>query len=233
MVQPPLPPPSLIDRVGRAPAGVDRVEHHLAVGRRVRHRLDELKPEDWSWHRTRVLDFGCGAGRTLRHFLPDAGDIELHGCDIDRASIRWLDENLSPPLNVFEVGAEPRLPQPDRFFDAIWALSVFTHIDRDWASWLLELRRVLADDGWLLVTFLNEGMLDLWHDVSGGEPWDPDRVGRAVFRPHTPWDEGGPTVFMSEWWLRARLGRAFTIERLQPQGFAGQDAEVIARTSGA
>ena len=31
----------------------------------------------------RVLDFGCGAGRLLRHFVGDAEDGEFWGCDID------------------------------------------------------------------------------------------------------------------------------------------------------
>ena len=53
-------------------------------------------------------------------------------------------------FDVFLVGDEPRLPQPDGHFDAIWGISVFSHVDSRWAEWLLELRRVLADDGWLL-----------------------------------------------------------------------------------
>jgi SAM-dependent methyltransferase len=208
-------------RVGAAPAGQDQVESFLEVGRRARNRLDELKPAGWSWEGKRVLDFGCGAGRTLRHFLPDAGQMEIHGCDIDERSIRWLDENLAP-LQVFPVGNEPPLPRPDGSFDAIWAVSVFTHIDPNWAEWLLELRRLLSDDGWLLVTFLGDGMLDLWDEVSEGEPWNPDRIGRAVFRPFAPWRVGGPIVFQSEWWIRSHWGRAFTIERLESSGFRGE-----------
>lgn len=146
----PLPPVELMHRVGRAPAGTDPADHFLEVGRLTRRRLDEVKPDGWSWDGRRVLDFGCGAGRTLRHFLPESDCAHVSGCDIDRRSVAWLKQHLSPPFDVFLVGDEPRLPQPDGHFDAIWGISVFSHVDSRWAEWLLELRRVLADDGWLL-----------------------------------------------------------------------------------
>lgn len=219
MADPPLPPESMMVRVGSPPDGRDPGEYFVEVGRRARARIDELAPSGWTWEGRRVLDFGCGAARTLRHFLPEAERGEFWGCDIHEPSVRWIEENLSPPLNAFTVGERPGLPQPDGHFDAIWGLSVFSHIDEGWAEWLLELRRVLADDGWLLLTFLSDGFADTWAELAGGEPWDPERVGRAVFAPRARWDEGGPSVFLSEWWVRARWSRAFSIEALQPTGF--------------
>ena len=91
-----------------------------------------------------VLHFGCGAGRTLRHFLAEAQQAEFHGCDIDAKSVDWMAEHLVPPLNVFQSGEQPPLPRPDRFFDLVYALSVFTHVSDHWSEWLLELHRVLA-----------------------------------------------------------------------------------------
>ena len=46
----------------------------------------------------------------------------------------------------------PALPFADGHFDVVWALSVFTHLVDAWAPWLLELHRVLADDGILIAT---------------------------------------------------------------------------------
>ena len=163
-----------------------------------------------------MLDFGCGAGRTLRQFLDEARSCEMWGCDIDEASIAWLKDHLCPPLHVFVNGSEPPLPHPDGAFDLIWAVSVFTHLTDTWSRWLLELRRVLADDGLLYVTFMGSGMCEsIVH-----EPWDESRYGMNVLKAGQSWDIGGPMVLHSPWWIRSRWGRAFEILSLRPDGFA-------------
>ena len=138
----PTPPLELAQRVGWIDDD-DVMSVYEAIGERSRARLERLLPEDWSWEGKRILDFGCGAGRTLRHFLDEARAAEFYGCDIDSPSIAWLSEHLSPPFHVFESGELPSLPQPDGFFDLVYAFSVFTHLGDEWAGWLLELHRVL------------------------------------------------------------------------------------------
>src|SRR5919204_168855 len=147
MPEAPLPPLELMHRVGRIEDEPDVPAAYEAIGRRCRERLERVLPDDWSWEGKRVLDFGCGAGRTLRHFLAEAERGELHGCDIDHASIAWLQEHLAPPLHVFENGELPPLPQPNAYFDLAYAFSVFTHLADHWARWLLELHRVLKRRG--------------------------------------------------------------------------------------
>jgi SAM-dependent methyltransferase len=224
----PLPPPELVHRVGRID-DQDVAAAYEALGRHSRARIERLLPDDWSWDGKRVLDFGCGAGRTLRHFLDEAERAEFHGCDIDGPSVGWLKDHFSPPLHVFESGELPSLPQPDGFFDLIYALSVFTHLTDHWAGWLLELHRVLKPDGLLFATFLNEG---LWPDFGRG-PWDEDRVGMNVIKKWNPWDTGGPVVFHSEWWIREHWGRAFEVlfvERHDPaEAPRGQGAALLRR----
>ncbi len=121
-------------RVGRIEDEPDVGAAYEAIGRHSRARIERLLPADWSWESKRVLDFGCGAGRTLRHFLDEAERAEFHGCDIDGPSIAWLRDHFSPPLHVFESGELPSLPQPDGFFDLSYALSVFTHLADHWAG---------------------------------------------------------------------------------------------------
>ncbi len=104
----------------------------------------------------RALDFGCGAGRVLRHFNDGAQHSEISGCDIDEPSIAWARERLAPPFHPFAVAEVPGLPQPDEYFDVAWALSVFTHLTDHWAGWLLELHRVLRPSGYLIATFMGE-----------------------------------------------------------------------------
>jgi SAM-dependent methyltransferase len=202
----PLPPSELVHRVGKID-DPDVAATYEAIGRHSRERIERLLPSDWSWDGKRVLDFGCGAGRTLRHFLDQAERAEFYGCDIDGASITWLTNHFSPPLHVFQNGETPLLPQPDGFFDLVYALSVFTHLTDHWAGWLLELHRVLRPGGLLLATFLNEGHWDAY----GRGPWDEDRIGMNVIKKWNPWETGGPVVFHSEWWIREHWGRLFEI----------------------
>jgi SAM-dependent methyltransferase len=227
----PLPPLELVQRVGRID-DPDVYAAYEAIGRDSRERIERLLPDDWTWEGKRVLDFGCGAGRTLRQFLPEAERAELYGCDIDPPSIAWLSANLSPPLHVFESGEPPSLPQADDFFDLVYALSVFTHITDHWAGWLLELHRVLKPGALLFATFLNEAM---WAEFGRGR-WDEDRTGMLVLKKWNPWDAGGPIVFHSEWWIREHWGRAFDVlqlERAQPQDGTGQGAAMLrAKTVG-
>jgi SAM-dependent methyltransferase len=221
----PLPPLELLQRVGRIDepdvAGV-----YEAIGRHSRARLERLLPADWSWEGKHVLDFGCGAGRTLRHFLAEAEHAEFYGCDIDGPSIDWLTENFSPPLHVFQSGELPSLPQPDGFFDLIYAFSVFTHLADRWAGWLLELHRVLEPEGLLLATFLSEPH---WETYEHGA-WAEDRAGMNVIKKWNPWDTGGPIVFHSEWWIREHWGRVFEIVYLEtrdPDDPEGQGAALL------
>src|SRR4051812_10840332 len=232
----PLPPRALRERTGRAPAGHDEAAFYEEQGRQQRRRIEALLGDDWSWKGRRLLDFGCGAGRTLRHFLAvaQAGETEVWGCDIDRRSIEWLRAHLVPPLEVLGVGETPGLPHPDDYFDVIWGLSFFTHVHDQWAEWLLELRRVLADDGRLLLTFLSEGKLGLWNELTGNAPWDPEGIGMAVFCEDASWNDGGPIVFLSEWWVREHWGRAFSIERISTGGFGpgGQGYALLRKRRG-
>jgi ubiquinone/menaquinone biosynthesis C-methylase UbiE len=122
-----------MQRVGRI-EGPDIAFAYDGIGRHSRARIERLLPTDWSWEGRRVLDFGCGPGRTPRHFLDEAEHAEFHGRDIDDRSIAWLSEHLSPPLHVFQNSEAPGLPLPDGFFDLAYGLSVFTHLGEHWPT---------------------------------------------------------------------------------------------------
>jgi SAM-dependent methyltransferase len=66
--------------------------------------LVDLLPDDWSFADKRVFDFGCRAGRTLRHFLAEAEAGEFWGADIDAASVDLLQETVCPPFHVMRSG---------------------------------------------------------------------------------------------------------------------------------
>jgi SAM-dependent methyltransferase len=208
---------ALRTRVGCLPPGFDDDAGYLEKGRAGRRAIERLLPPDWTWPGKRVLDFGCGAGRTLRHFVPEAPDAELWGADIDRDSIEWARAHLSPPCTLVRNDESPPLPVADDTFDLIYAISVFSHLTTQWAAWLVELHRLLRPDGILIATFMGEGMsLGV-----AGEAWDDQRVGMSVHSAGQSWDLGGPMVLLSPWWIREHWGRLFEIDALITRNFLG------------
>jgi SAM-dependent methyltransferase len=124
-------------RVGEGCAGLIR-EHAAEMG------IDLARAD-------RVLDFGCGCGRTIRWFL-DADGPEWHGADVDREAVEWCAQHLSRG-HFLATPPVPPLPYTDDHFDFVYCLSVFTHLDERMQDlWLAELRRVLRPGGVLLYT---------------------------------------------------------------------------------
>lgn len=203
----PYPPLELANRVCSLEGRGDPFLAYEQLGAEAREALLRLLPRDFSFAGKRVLDFGCGAGRTLRQFLAEARTGEFWGADIDAASIAWLTRHLSPPLEAVNNGPEPPLGLQHGTFDLVWALSVFTHLTDASLAWLAELHRLLKPGGLLIATYMGR------HNgaVFTHEPWDENRVGMNVLRRDQGWDDGGPMVLMSDWWVREHWGRAFEI----------------------
>jgi SAM-dependent methyltransferase len=201
------PPSSLIARVGGTDAD------YAGIGAAHRAFIESVLPGDWSFEGKRVLDFGCGAGRTLEAFRPEAeSGGDFWGSDIHAPSIEWAERHLSPPFSFFLNDETPPLDQPDASFDLVYAMSVFTHIGVGWAPWIAEMNRIVKPGGYAVFTFLGEGM---WPLLTGRE-WDPERIGIISAQPGADWEVGGPNVFHSEWWLREHWGRAFEIVEIRP-----------------
>jgi SAM-dependent methyltransferase len=101
----------------------------------------------------RVLEWGCGPARVLRHLpalLPAGSDV--HGTDYNPASVAWCQATL-PHLNVVNNQLAPPLPYADATFDAIYVLSVFTHLSEAMhTAWSAELARLLRPGGVLITT---------------------------------------------------------------------------------
>ena len=209
----PYPPLELAQRVCCLNGRGDPYPAYERLGAEAKAALVQMLPPDWSFDGKRVLDFGCGAGRTLRHFLDEARRAEFWGADIDAASIDWLGHSLAPPLHAVRNRTDPPLGLDYGSFDLIWALSVFTHLTDSSHAWLLELHKLLRPGGLLIATYMGRWNGAIFTD----EPWDEDRVGMNVLRPEQGWEVGGPVVLMSDWWVRAHWGRAFEILRVESQ----------------
>ncbi|MGH2542331.1 MAG: class I SAM-dependent methyltransferase, partial [Ardenticatenaceae bacterium] len=138
----PLPPPRLRVLV----AGRPSADWFLASGERAAEAvLDVAGPLAGQ----RILEFGCGCGRVLRHLVATGADV--YGCDYNAKLLTWCQENLPGTYSI--NSPKPPLPYPDGFFDVVYTISVFTHLARDHQQpWLAELARITSRDGSVLIT---------------------------------------------------------------------------------
>lgn len=203
----PMPPEHLQRRVG--PGDFELIGKFCADYVRSVVPRQRLEPG------SRILDFGCGAGRTLRHFALERPHADLYGCDIDGDSIEWLRTNAARDITAVQNAEEPPTPFSDGYFDVIYAMSVFTHIGQTWARWLTELHRVAKPDAWIVATFLGPSFAQ---EVIGRRI-ERDRLGMLVTKPENPWHSGGPFVILSPWWIHEHWGRLFHLLVLQEDGF--------------
>lgn len=111
----------------------------------------------------RVLDFGCGCGRTLRWLMERYPAIAFYGADVDPKAIEWCLQNLRKDAFV-TCHPLPPLPFESCYFDVVYCFSVFTHLDeRMQDMWFREISRVLKPGGLLILTVHGErvsGVLD-------------------------------------------------------------------------
>ncbi len=101
-----------------------------------------------------VLDLGCGGGRNA-HYLAKQG-YTVYGLDIamgaiDVCKFRFDKFNLS---GTFKQGTFDDIPFPDDTFAAVVCIAAFDHVTFDEAhESIQEIRRVLSEDGVILMTF--------------------------------------------------------------------------------
>jgi SAM-dependent methyltransferase len=106
-----------------------------------------------------VLDFGCGCGRVAR-WWPAEARAEWHGCDVNPKLVAWCATAL-PHLRVSANPLEPPTTYRDGRFDAVYAISVFTHWPEPLQhAWFRELTRMLRPGGRLLFTTHGEAAVD-------------------------------------------------------------------------
>lgn len=167
----PLPPPAL--RAGGRHFASDR--SFVEGGRRDARLLVERTGLNGS---STVLDIGCGAGRLAIGILEVVGSLlAYYGLDVRREVIEWDRRFLTrryPWLRFEHVDvanerynvrgqlspASSRLPFGDRWFDAVYAYSVFSHMSGgDVQAYLSEMRRVLRPTGMGIFTaFVEDGV---------------------------------------------------------------------------
>lgn len=149
-----LPPDESIHRVsGPTSNGVS----YLNGGFSDYHRFRRLAQEAGVTisAETRLLDWGCGCGRVIRHFMDEG--VQVTGIDIDALNIAWCRDHLAP--GRFEtVDLMPPTPLEDNSFDVIISSSVLSHLTEEVMNeWLAEMNRVLTPGGVALLSYNGDG----------------------------------------------------------------------------
>lgn len=145
----PLPPPELI----RITVANEDSERFYASGQEgaawIVSLLNELGTPIESVGS--LLDFGCGAGRVLRHWKRVPG-VRVIGADYNPVLVAWCREHLRF-AQVAQVSPDMTVPIPASSLGLIYALSVFTHLaEAQQAACTTEFTRLLRPGGLLLLT---------------------------------------------------------------------------------
>ena len=100
----------------------------------------------------RVLDAGCGTGYGTQ-MLVEARSQSVHGIDISAAAVSASTQLTAGAAEIVQ-GDVHQLPFDDASFDLVVCFEVIEHVDeRDHV--IAELRRVLTDDGLLVISTPN------------------------------------------------------------------------------
>jgi SAM-dependent methyltransferase len=162
-----------------------------------------------------ILDFGCGSGRVIRYWrdLP----ATVYGCDYNPDLLRWCERHLR--FARFQVNESlPPLKYQSNFFDLIYALSVFTHLDEPaQLAWIHELRRVAKPGGHVIITIHGRAYL------KGFSSDDLDRFhsGQLVVRARGDVGSNAYGAYHPVAYVRSTLAEGFAVVSHLEEGARG------------
>jgi SAM-dependent methyltransferase len=114
--------------------------------------IDSVKP-DLKNYPDKILDWGCGVSRVTMHLHKFvASKTEIYGCDINEPMIAFNKANFKN-ISYSVISYLPPAGYSNSFFDLVYGLSVFTHIEGCFQKqWIEEIHRILNDGGFFLFT---------------------------------------------------------------------------------
>lgn len=178
-----------------------------------------------------LLDWGCGPGRIIRHLPEVVGNGCCYtGTDYNPQSVEWCRQHLSG-IDFLRNDIVPPLPAAAATFDAVYGISILTHLSvAGHQQWYEELMRVTRPGGVVLLTthgaafrpilsVAEQAAFDAGELVVRGSVQEGHRV-FASFQPpaylhtlftqqsevleHQPGTRQGATVSQDVWLLRKR-----------------------------
>ena len=128
-----------------------------------------------------LLDYGCGSEAPFAVWAASEGRT-VYACDIDRQLIERL-RATHPSVTFFAVDeSKPQLPLPNGQLSAVTCMDVLEHMPaRLRLDSLREMRRVLRDDGILVVTTPHKGGLLSFADPENAKFFFP-KLHRFVYQ---------------------------------------------------
>ena len=109
----------------------------------------------------KILDWGCGPGRIIRHLPNLLKSCEFYGTDYNKNSIKWCKNNLNN-ISFNHNNLDATLPYPDNYFNIIYGISIFTHLSKKKNyEWSDELYRILKPKGIFFFTTQGENFKKL------------------------------------------------------------------------
>ena len=108
----------------------------------------------------KILEFGCGCGRVIRHLHDADAAYELYGTDVDEKEINWCRKNLNKICHFETNSYLPPLKYETNTFDLIYSISVFTHLEeQSQFLWLKELHRIAKPKSLVIISVNRISML--------------------------------------------------------------------------
>lgn len=100
----------------------------------------------------KILDWGCGPGRILRHLNALDVSLKVYGSDYNQDYVDWCNQNINK-VQIKKNQLSPPLLFDSNFFDTIYSISIFTHLSLEMHSaWMKELNRICNKGAILLIT---------------------------------------------------------------------------------
>jgi SAM-dependent methyltransferase len=176
----------------------------------------------------RILDFGAGCGRLLRHLLPRVPLARVWACDNDPPAVYWLRSHMPRVHTRLTEDAGP-LTFSSALFDLVLAIDVFTAFDEvTQDGWLQELKRITRPGGLLLVT---TNGINNWTDALAAEPKLQTNDSSLAEAGFCTISEGtGQRSFHHPTYIRERWARWLSVLDVRQQAvFPHQDLAILVR----
>jgi 2-polyprenyl-3-methyl-5-hydroxy-6-metoxy-1,4-benzoquinol methylase len=133
------------------PIKVDAVANYFAAGRESAQKVGILLRKYCPIERPETLEFASGYGCVTRHLKNEFAEASVTACDIHDQALAFL----AAYMHVATMCSSnvPEQLSAERKFDAVFAISFFTHMPKTtWQRWLKALADRVVPGGAMLFT---------------------------------------------------------------------------------